>query len=230
MPSSFVLRSNLRRSKALVGGAILTLALCAPALAETVLPVAPFRGVTLTNGGRVILRHGAVQKVTLVQGDAKPRTTIEDDDRLVIEGYCGDGEELVVEIRTPEIDEIRVSNGGVVESRGSFPRQAKLAAAVEDGGTLDARTLKADVVAAAVHDGGRILVMPQKTLSAAVAQGGGITYWGSPHVTSSIQHGGFVAKGKPADAARPLTELGHAHGPRIPPAPPVPPVPSTRGS
>lgn len=230
MPHSFGLSITLKGLRlAVVPAAILGWAMAAPVAAETVLPVAAFRSVTLTGGGRVILRHAPAQRVALLEGTtSRTRTTIEDSDRLVIDGDCGNGHDMVVEILTPEIEEVRVANGGLIESRGDFPRQAELGVAVEDGGMIDLRSMTADAVAAAVHDGGGIWIKPQKTLAAKVVQGGGITYWGNPRVTSSVQHGGFVVRGKAADADRPLRELGLAVMP-APPVPPVPPVPSVRG-
>ena len=47
--------------------AIVALAVPAPLMAQTVIPVAAFKSVTLRNGGSVILRHGPTQRVTLVE-------------------------------------------------------------------------------------------------------------------------------------------------------------------
>lgn len=232
MPHSFALRSSLKSLwVAVVPALILGSAIATPVVAESVLPVPAFRSVTLTGGGRLILRHGSTHRVTLLEGNtSRTKATMSEGGRLIVEGNCARDYEPVIEVLTPEIDEIRVADGGTIETRGSFPRQAELDAAVEDGGTIDLRSVTVDVVAAAVHDGGRIFVRVEKSLAASVAQGGGITYWGNAKVTSSIQHGGFVVRGKATDADKPLPELGGGMPtPPLPPVPPVPPVPSIRG-
>jgi hypothetical protein len=185
--------------------------------------------VTLRNGGIVTLVHAPQQRVTLLEGNTEySKATIAEGDRLVIDrcaGDCPDGCKLEVEIRTPDIDGIMVIDGGVIQSRGSFPRQSEIRAAVEDGGVIDLRSMTADLVAASVHDGGRILTKPRETLVAKVTHGGVVTYWGKPRVTRAIEKGGVVTRGEPADADKPLRELGPAMRDVTPPMPPVAPVP-----
>jgi hypothetical protein len=202
-----------------------------PARAGTVVPLATFRSVVLRDGGEVILRHGSTQRVTVLEGSLElSSVSIDANGRLVIDrcrDHCPQGYELSVEILTPEIADIMVMNGGTIRSIGEFPQQGELAAAVANGGTIDVRSISADEVAAAVHQGGRILTHPQKALAASIAQGGAITYWGQPRVTSSVDQGGVVARGAAADADKPLEEDGTA----VPAVPPVPPVrPTRRGS
>jgi hypothetical protein len=120
-----------------------------------------------------------------------------------------------------------VSNGGTVQSRGAFPAQAAIEAGVEQGGTIDIRSIGADSVTASVDAGGRIFTHPGEKLAATVVSGGVITYWGDVRVQRSVRDGGVVAKGTPADARRPLTELNPPL-PAIPPVPPVPPIPPVR--
>ena len=213
---------------AAVPAALLGVAMTAPIAAETVLPVPAFRSVALQNGGQVILRHAGEQRVILREGNTtRTRTWIEDGDRLVIDGDCRRGYQTVVEIYSPVIEQLRVTDGGTIECRGSFPRQAALAAAVDDGGAIDVRAMKVDAVAAAVSQGGMIFTRPAKELTAAIAQGGAITYWGNPEVTSSIQHGGVVGRGRAGDESKPLPEVGPGVQ-ALPPVPPVPPTPRMR--
>ena len=80
---------------------------------------------------------------------------------------------------TPLINAIAVANGGVIESRGDFPLQTAMSLAVSHGGTVDARTISANNITAAVAQGGRILANPQVTMVASVSNGGVITYWGT---------------------------------------------------
>lgn len=188
------------------------LAMPAPVVAQTVIPLAPFRSVTLRGGGEVILRHASTQRVTLLKGSTDySSATIADGGRLVIDrcqSDCPRGYELVVEVLIPEIGDIAVKDGGTIQSHGRFPRQTELGVAVNDGGTIDLRSMTVDVVTAAVQHGGRIFTAPQRALVAHIAQGGGITYWGNPQVTSSVEQGGVVVKGAAADADRPLPQLG----------------------
>ena len=198
---------------------------CAPAAtAQTDVPAAPFRSVTLGEGGHAVIRYGAEQRVTLVEGDADIRV---DGTRLRI-GKCRDcprRSRPTIEIVTPVLDAVAVDDGGRLTLEGDFPRQAQLAAAVSNGGAIDVRPLAADRVTAAVAQGGMIFARPMQRLYAAVTQGGAITYWGEPEVQSAIDHGGVVQRGRAADAHRPLTDMM----PHPPAPPPVPPVPSNGG-
>ena len=221
-----MVRSYTLGRTCLLAAAVLALALPAGVMAQTNIPVAPFKSVTLRNGGRVVVRHGSDQRVTLVSGSrSHAGVTVVEGNRLVIDrcsNGCPKGHDLVVEVVTPELAELMVMDGGIIQTRGNFPRQAGLAAAVRSGGAIDSRSLQVDDVSAAVEHGGRIYTKPQKTLVANVAQGGNITYWGNPHVTSSIDHGGVIARGATADADKRL--LDHGDPGIAPPVPPTPPV------
>ena len=128
-----------------------------------------------------------------------------------------------MEIVTPEIDGLVVTDGGTIRTSGDFPRQPDLAVAVEDGGTVDLRSMVVERVTAAVHDGGRIMTRVQDALTVQVAHGGAVTYWGSPRVTSAVDGGGVVARGKAGDLGKPLDEFGMTNAP-VPPVPPVAPA------
>lgn len=185
-----------------------------PAAAQTVLDVAPFRSVGLSDGGHVTIRHGAEQRVTLVEGEAD----------IAVEGTrlriarcasCTHRNRPRVEIVVPALDALSVDNGGRLVLDGDFPRQTQLAAAVSNGGLLDARALAADQVSASVAQGGLIYAHPLQRLDAAVNHGGAITYWGEPRVRRAVSHGGIVQRGDEEDAARPLDDMM--------PQPPQPP-------
>jgi hypothetical protein len=85
---------------------------------------------------------------------------------------------MVVEVTTPEIDALSVSDGGSIRSQGGFPGQAAIEARVHSGGAIDIRALDAADVTASVAQGGLIFTRPGRRLSARVEHGGGITYWG----------------------------------------------------
>jgi len=206
---------------------IVPLVLAAPAgAAQTTVSVGPFRSVTLRSGGVVNLRHGASQRVTLIKGDRECASVrIEGEDELVIEPSdreC-DRHDLLIEVTTPEIAALKVTDGGTLRAVGGFPAQKELDGRVENGGSLDLRTMKAGSVRAAVRQGGRILIRPESGLLATVTQGGVITYWGSPDVKSTIEHGGAVTRGKDADFDKPLKDVGLGVPAPVPPVPPVPP-------
>ncbi len=191
-----------------------------PAAAQTALELAPFRSVALSDGGRVVIRHGAAQRVTLVEGEAD--VTVEGT-RLRI-GRCRSCPRRVhprVEIVTPTLDSLSVDNGGAIVVENGFPSQPVLAAAVDNGGAIDARGLDAGQVAASIAQGGMIYVRPSRALQAAIRQGGAITYWGDPAVQSAVSHGGVVQRGRAQDESRPLADLAPSPPKRLP----VPPVP-----
>jgi hypothetical protein len=171
----------------------------APIMAQTVARLTPFGSVELHDGGNVILRHGPAQSVTLLKGSAD-YTSIEivDADKLVIKNcalHCPRGYEMEVEVVTPKIPKISVSDGGLIQSRGSFPRQAAIGVTVSSGGTIDIRSMTVDSVTASVDSGGRIFTTPQTTMLASVVDGGIITYWGDARVKKSIRGGGVVTRG-----------------------------------
>lgn len=189
--------------------------------------VAPFRSVELRNGAHAIVRHGPAQRVTFLKGDADHTRITVAGDRLTIDkckSKCGRGYELEVEIVTPEVARITVAHGGWIESRGSFPRQAEVDVTVDNGGTIDIRSMSVASVAASVLSGGRILTKPLTEMTASVVDGGNITYWGDAHVTQSIEHGGVIERGSPADAERPRADFGDP----LAPTPPIPPRPPTQ--
>jgi hypothetical protein len=175
------------------------------------LQVAPFNSIDLPNGGHVVVQRAPTQRVTLVRGSLDyTRLAVADGGRLVIDKCfhkCPSGYRLELEILTPSLTRISLANGGIIQSRGSFPRQSELAVAVSNGGTIDVRSMVADRVTASVNQGGRILTVPQASLSARVTHGGLITYWGDPQVTSAVEDGGVVNKGDAGQINLPLSEV-----------------------
>ena len=61
------------------------------------------------------------------------------------------------------------------------------------GGTIDARSVEAGSVSAAVNGGGDMLVRPRDDLSAAINGGGLVRYSGNPQITSAVHGGGAVS-------------------------------------
>ena len=199
-----------------------------PMVSQRVVPLARFSSVELRNGGRVFVRHGAMQRVTLLKGStAFTHITVGGGDRLVIDkcpGKCPRGYELEIEVVAPDIAGISIVDGGTIEVLGSFPGREGMNVAVSQGGTIDIRSLTVDSVTASVDQGGIIFTKPRNAMIASVRHGGIITYWGDPQVTSSVQHGGVVSKGTADDAEKPLSDLfpSFQYATPTPPSPPVP--------
>lgn len=191
---------------------ITSLFLSAPLLLQTTLQVASFNAIELPNGGHVVFRPAPTHGVTLVRGSLDyTRINVANGGRLVVDKCsrkCPRGYRLEIEIAAPSLTGISLANGGIIQSRGRFPRQGELAVAVDHGGTIDVRSMVADRVTASVEQGGRILTVPRTSLFARVRQGGVITYWGNAQVRSSAEHVGVVSRGRSAELELPLSEVG----------------------
>jgi len=192
--------------------------------AQTVIPMGQFRSIELHSGGSVIVRHGSTQRVTILSGDLRcSQVRLAGGQRLVIENHihqCPRDHRLQVEVITPEITAVSVSDGGTLRADGAFPAQSAIEADVENGGTIDIRSIAADAVDASVYSGGRIFTNPRATLAGSVESGGIITYWGDVRVRKSVRDGGIVLRGTPEDAEKAFSDLCP-----IAPIPPIPPVP-----
>lgn len=202
--------------------ALACLAAAGPAAAQA--PSA-FHAIQLRGGGHVVVRPGPAAQARLLRGDPRfTRILDQGDGRLRIDNCpqgCPRGYAAEVEVVSPQVAALSVSNGGTLEVRGGFPAQASLALAVHDGGTVDARAITAGDASAAVAEGGRILVRAEASLSAVIADGGAVTYWGRPRLSTQVAHGGVVRPGRAADIGLSLAELA----PPPPPLPPLPPIP-----
>lgn len=172
-----------------------------PVTAQTVVPLPAFDQIELRGGGEVVVRHGPVQRVTLVEGSPEI-SRIEvvrrrgEDERLLIspcERRCPRRYRLRVEIVTPRLDAVSITGGGSITAQ-PFPAQRSVAAAVHGGGSLDLRAVPARSVAASVSGGGSLLVRPQASLAASINGGGHIRYWGNPQRTVSINGGGSITR------------------------------------
>lgn len=188
------------------------IAAAAPAPAPVVQPVAaphpvaapqpielpPFSSISLHGGGRVILRHGATQKVRVLGGDPMDADFAVAGDSLAISGCITHNcpKELVVEVTVPKVEAIAIQGGGTIHAQGSFPAMRDLALAIMGGGEADVRAIPVAEVAAAIRGGGLIETAPTRELAASVSGGGAIRYWGDPEVATSINGGGSVERGQ----------------------------------
>lgn len=195
--------------------------------AIVLLPAGEFRSIEASNGSHVVVRHGTVQRVSMIDGDTRcTHISIGSGKRLVINTSrhdCGRDYRAEVEVMTPDLSAVSVSNGGILRAVGAFPAQPAIDAQVEQGGILDIRSLPADRVDASVFSGGRIFTNCRKTLSASVESGGNITYWGDVEdLHKSVRDGGVVERGDADDLAKPLSKLGIDEFVPIPPIAPLP--------
>jgi hypothetical protein len=190
--------------------ALLALSLAGAAHAQTVVgPLPPFRSIELKGGGRVILRQGPERRVTLVEGDqAITRIEVKDQGRsgwgktrrtgrleiVACARACPKAYKLVVVVTAPRLDAVAVLSGGAIRTDGPFSPQGNLAVAVDSGGVIDVRAIRASHVAAAVDKGGTITVSAKTALAAAIDDGGLILYEGSPMLVSAVDGGGSVRK------------------------------------
>ena len=176
-----------------------SVAASAPVMATEVVPVSKFKAVELRGGGDVQLRHGPVQRVTLIDGSSQfTSVRIVRDQKLRIDACnanCPRHYRLRILIESPTVPVLGVSGGGSITADPGFGGQKELTVAVGGGGSIDVRALRADDVTAAVSGGGAIKVRAQRVLTAAVNGGGEVRYWGDPSVTTAINGGGTVRPG-----------------------------------
>ena len=174
-----------------------SLTLAAPAAAQTPIRVGAFDSIELRGGGDVIVRHGREHRVTVTGGDPNLASIEVDRDGDLVIRPCRRScrnQRLRVEVVTPELEAVAIHGGGQIRTESGFPARGSLALAVNGGGALDARMLRADRVAAAINGGGRIRTSPERNLIAAIRGGGAITYTGDPRTTVSINGGGTVTR------------------------------------
>lgn len=186
----------MSRSKTLFLASAAALLFAVPGTAGEIVPLGHFDSVGLNGGGHVVLKHGAVQSVTLLKGSTQYTSLkIRHGNDLEIDACnnnCPEHYELEIEIVTPDINAVAINGGGEIQTAGAFPAQGNLDAAVNGGGHIDMHDIDAKSVSAAVNGGGHILVTATASLSAAVQGGGHISYRGNPSVSQAVQGGGSV--------------------------------------
>ena len=176
-----------------------TLLVAMPAIADELVPVPAFRTAELRGGGVVTVVPGPAQRVTIVEGSSRFTHVWVDQDRQLRIDTCNEAcpreYRLRVVIQSPEVPALAVRGGGQINTAAGFAPQRQLAVAVNGGGRIDARSVGAQSVSAAVNGGGDLLVSPRGSLSAAVNGGGHVRYWGHPAVSTAIRGGGNVTAG-----------------------------------
>jgi len=174
------------------------LILAGTALAGTELKFAPFSGVSVHSGAHVILRHGAVQRVTVVKGDLGKADLHVSGNTLDIspcKNWCWHVQELEVEIVSPKIDNVVAHSGGALQASGDFPKQASLHLTAHSGGSIETNAIPAENVNALAHSGGSIQLKVLSNLEALAHSGGAISYTGNPaHLSVQSHSGGSISK------------------------------------
>jgi hypothetical protein len=171
----------------------------APVLATEVVPVPQFRSVELRGGGNVVVVPGPTERVTILEGSSQfTHMYVVNDGQLKIDAcneQCPRNYRLRIEIQSPRVPALAIAGGGEITTTTGFRPQDHVAVAVKGGGKIDARSVDAEQVAAAINGGGELLVRPRVSLAAAVNGGGNIRYWGNPSVSEAIRGGGAVSHG-----------------------------------
>lgn len=193
-----------------------------------------YESIELRGGGTVTVRYGATRHFT-VRANPGARAISTEGDRLVIDRCrrrCPHGQRLEVEVVTPDIGRLAVTDGGIIQVRGDFPAQPSAAASVHSGGLIDIRPLAVGQVSAAISQGGRIFARPLRAMNAAISDGGLVTYWGDAAIASSVLRGGAVVRGAARELGQPLEAFDPTvqDPPALLPVPPVPPLPPRPGA
>ena len=174
-------------------------ATAAPLAAAEVVPVGQFRSVELRGGGTVVVRPGPTQRVTLVQGSTQAtQFRVDRGGKLRIDacaGRCPRHYNLTIEISSPHMIDAAITGGGSVTAAPGFAPQRQVSVAVNGGGRIDVRSVRAASVSAAVNGGGKVLTGHSDKLSAAVSGGGEVRYASSGNVSSATHGGGSVRQG-----------------------------------
>jgi hypothetical protein len=166
------------------------------AFAAEIVPVDHFGGIGLHGGGHVTVRYGAQQRVTILKGSTQfTRIVVEHGGSLNIDACnerCPDRYDLDIEIVSPDVGALAVEGGGSITAAGDFPDKEHFDVAVNGGGHIDARQIRAQTIGAAVNGGGHIEVAANGALTAAVSGGGHIVYSGNPKISQAVSGGGSI--------------------------------------
>lgn len=169
-------------------------------IAATTVPVATFDSVELNGRGRIVLRHGAAQRVTITQGSADvTRMRVAPDGKLVIDACelrCPANYRLEMEIVTPRIEGVAIRGSGDIRAEGDLPGTRDLDVAISGSGRIDTRAVRAANVNAAISGSGTMLISADEMLTTAISGSGDVTYWGEPRLQTAIQGSGRINRGR----------------------------------
>jgi len=169
-------------------------------IAATTVPVAAFDSVELNGMGRIVLRHGAEQRVTITQGSTEvTQMRVGEGGKLVIDACdrrCPANYRLEMEIVTPRLGGVAIRGSGDIRAEGDLPGTRKLDVAISGSGRIDTRAVRAAAVNAAISGSGTMLVSADETLTTAISGSGDVTYWGEPRLQTAIQGSGRIKRGR----------------------------------
>ncbi|MGA9797298.1 MAG: DUF2807 domain-containing protein [Rhizomicrobium sp.] len=168
--------------------------LATPAFAQP-LSLAHFDSVSATDGADVAIRHGAVQQVVILKGDALTSKVEVENGTLVVETcrhICPWHYNLKIEVTLPYLKSVSADDGGDIRAEGDFPAQPTLAVHADDGGDVDMRAIPAARADASADDGGEIRVRATANLNATAKDGGEVRYSGRPTLNMRTDDGGEI--------------------------------------
>lgn len=169
----------------------------APAFAQQTVTLAHFDSVNATDGADVSIRHGAVQQVMILKGDAQTSRVEVQDGKLAIATCrhlaCPWHYQLKVAVITPGLRGVSADNGADILAEGSFPAQTALSANADDGGDLDLRAIPAAHAEANAKDGGEVQLQATASLNATATDGGEVKYSGKPSLNMRSDDGGEIS-------------------------------------
>jgi hypothetical protein len=161
---------------------------------------APFDKIAVHGGGKVLVEFGDRSRASLVEPETNTRQISVEDGTLHVRCRrpCSDRGAQTVRVTVPSLSSIAVNAGGSVKLGKGFARTDALAVQVLAGGSIDAASLQARVVTAAVTAGGSVTVLATEQLQSRISAGGQVNYYGDPRVDAKSFAGGSVRRlGRP---------------------------------
>jgi hypothetical protein len=169
--------------------------LALPAFAQQAVPLAHFDSVSATDGADVAIRHGAVQQVVILKGNAQVSRIEVQSGKLVVSTcryVCPWHYNLKIAVTMPYLKSVSADDGADIRAEGSFPAQPTLAAHANDGGDLDLRAIPAAHADVKADDGGEVRIRATASLNATAIDGGEIKYSGNPALNMRSDDGGEI--------------------------------------
>jgi hypothetical protein len=173
-------------------------ALATPAMAQQTVPLPQFDSVGLHGSGSVTIRRGPQQQVIIREGDATTSEfRVKQGGSLEIDSCrnsCPANYRLSVEIVMPDVEDLAISGSGRISVEPGFAGSANRSFAINGSGEINARSLSANSMHAAINGSGRIRTGNVEHIQAAISGSGRIGYVGKPHVQSAVSGSGWIGE------------------------------------
>ena len=170
-------------------------ALATPAAAQS-LSLPAFDSVGLHGSGTVNIRRGPQQQVIIREGSAAiSEFRVKNGKSLEIDSCrdrCPANYRLVVDIVMPDVDDLAINGSGRIAVAPGFSSASTRSFAISGSGEINARSLSATEMHAAINGSGHIRTGTVKSLQAAISGSGRIGYVGNPQVQSAVSGSGWV--------------------------------------